>query len=196
MRLPPTRDHLIEAIQAAQLIQFGRFQRGNTIWPVNVQLEMLPSYGEILSMAADQLAGFSNNVERLVCDIDSLPLALAISLRLSLPLVYSRYNVGIAPELVGAYDIGHPAILIVNSTGVVDHTQFVRSAGRVGLVITAIYALLDYGIDLSFPESQRLFTLEEYVDFLVSNNKLPAGQASSVTTWLAAQRSLTRHPRG
>ncbi|MCZ2095261.1 MAG: hypothetical protein LC121_03125, partial [Anaerolineae bacterium] len=128
---------LAQGLIDAGLIQFGWFWRGGETVPVALHLDMLASYPDLLQLVAleaqNKVAGLHAN--RLLCAANALPFGIAFSLRSGVPLVYSRSSAD-APvfDLVGAYDIGHPALLLTNSVGDGDaHAALVSAARRVGL---------------------------------------------------------------
>src|SRR4051794_36965583 len=100
---------------------------------------MLVSYPDILDQAALEAQSIVStlNVTRLLCTPDAIPFGVAVSLRTGIPLVYSR-GAGEAPvfDLIGAYDIDHPTLLLTNSVGWNEFpAALVKGAHRVGLEV-------------------------------------------------------------
>ena len=140
------------------LIQFGAFPRQGSIVPFDLSLALIGSYPDLLrdlaNNAAERLAGIT--VTRLLATSEAIPLGVALSLRLNVPLVYSK-GTGTSPvdDLVGAYDIGHPALLITNSVG------FDQS----------IAALVKGAYNREKLERLRALYLEKYADYLYEEER-------------------------
>src|SRR5690349_104106 len=114
---------LVTLLMDAGLLQFGSFIEQGKETPFRANFEMMPSYPDVLSQVANELARLiprgaeddavtpENTIDHLLCTWDSLPLGVALSLRTNVPLVYSRgSSAEPVHDLVGAYDIGHPAV--------------------------------------------------------------------------------------
>ena len=168
----------------AGLIQFGWFQHGETTLPFSLGLDMLASYPDILDQAAGeaQIVLSSLNATRLLATPDALPFGVAVSLCTGIPLVYSR-GAGETPvfDLIGAYDIGHPTVLLTNSIGWNDPpTELVKGARRVGLEVhTAITILEAQPISADFSVIP-LLSLTDIARNLEAKGQLPAAHAQAV----------------
>lgn len=183
-------DKFIEMLLENGLVQFGRFERDGQFAPILLNLELLPSYPETLRYIVEQAAlKIDGDIERLVCTADSLALGIGISLQTQIPLVYSRGK-GELPvhDLVGAYDVGHPAVLVMNfmqDTADVDH--FVAQALKVGLHINHVFAVLVnenlYSNDAGYRVSS-LLPLLELIQNLVQQGHVSQGQANRVREWM------------
>ncbi|MDK3161624.1 hypothetical protein QPK87_34495 [Kamptonema cortianum] len=181
---------LIQKLAAAQLIQLGRFSTKDGVTPVRFHLEMLASYPNALNEAAQLVAAHMPEVDHLVCDVESLALAAIVSQITNIPLAYSRKPVGSAVDLCGAYDIGHPAVLILNVAENALVNDFISAARRVGLSIQETIVLCDTGITSLNCPLRGLFTLEDYLDFLVSENRLHPRQAVWIRDWQRQKAGL------
>lgn len=137
----------------AGLIQFGRFvQPDGQVWPVALHLRWLPSYPALLKQTAAGLAALLDgiNADRILSTVDAIPLGVALSLYTERPLVYPYgevrdYTAAFAIE--GAYDTGHPTVLLADS--LIDAAQahsITTLARRVGLEIQAVLAVMDLGL--------------------------------------------------
>jgi hypothetical protein len=175
----------------AGLLQFGRF--GDNGIPFRLSLELLPSYPDILeqiaSRAAETLADLS--VDRLMCLANTVPFGMALSLKTGLPLVYSREaNDQPGYNLVGAYDIGHPTVLLANTTTDVNgKSPLLSQARRTGLEIHTLLTIVDVGFsDSTVPENgittRTLLHVSSMVDRLIEQDLLPPGQAQTIRAWL------------
>lgn len=179
---------LLDLLLDAGLIQFGWFEPGGA--PFKLSLEMLPAYPDVLKAVAAEARPFLAQApcDRLVCLPDSLPLGIALSLETGIPLVYSRGSGEAAVyDLVGAYDIGHPALLLVNTLDAAqDLSQFVGGAHRVGLNILQAVAVVNLG-RLPPPADfavRALLHLPDAVHHLAGNGRLPVRHAQVVLNFL------------
>jgi orotate phosphoribosyltransferase len=180
---------LAEMLLDAGLVQFGWFEEGI---PLRLALHLLPSYPDILQQAAAQAARQIDlqRFDRLLCIADSMPLALALSLHTGIPLVYSQ-NSPEAPvyDLVGAYDVGHPALIVATSHAGGSITEsLIQKVRRVGLEVEAVLLLLDDSAGTTHDvEHFSLLGLSSLVRRAVERGKIPAGQGNVVLEWFAAK---------
>lgn len=180
-------DELIEQFWHAGLIQFGRF--GDI--PFKLQFELLPSYPDIWSNLLQRLIQLVDitRYERFLAPSDSVPLGTMLSYRTNIPLVYSK---GTGREgvydLLGAYDIGHPTLLVANvwANAEPSYAPLIHKAGRVGLELRAALVIMTYGEPHSPDVTiHRLFRLEDVITMLCDARKLPTGQVEAVLKWVA-----------
>jgi hypothetical protein len=178
---------LAELLLEAGLIQFGAFEEDGGMAPYQLHLELLPSYPDILELVVAQVAGRLGAVDHLLCTADAVPIGVALGLQVSLPLVYSRGSDAPAvSDLVGAYDIGHKAALIVTSLSDVARTQrLIDGARRVGLDTQQIIAVVDTGARVEDTPYIALLTMAALVDDLTACHLLPEGQARAVHDWMS-----------
>ena len=175
---------LIALLMETGLIQFGSFPRDGAFVPVQFHFEMLASYPDVLDAVVGEMSRSISPVDRLVCTSDAVPLGVALALKTGIPLIYSRGGEKEAVyDLVGAYDIGHPAVFITTVTGVADHRSLLTSVRRVGLDVRSMIALVDLGTGSELPMT-ALFRLKDIVDALLERNAVPKGQAAAVKGWI------------
>lgn len=185
---------LIQQLTSAGLVQFGSFQHGAEERPFLLDLKMLPSYPPVLDSIIQALAKHlpDSAPDYLVTPAQSVALAAGLSLRSQIPLVYSRGS-GEAPvtDLVGAYDIGHPAVMIVD---VLDNdaalAPLIQGMRRVGLNVAQVIAVIDTGMSSlevdGLEDIRALLTLSEIAAHLREAGELPAGQQQAVQAWIEA----------
>jgi len=169
----------------AGLVQFGWYTPNNQ--PYRLHLSMLPSYPGILRQAAAQMAQAVRGADRLLAAADSIPLGVAISLRTRIPLVYSQHGSSAAHAFVGAYDIGHPAVLIANDLSHWDTiVGLARSARQVGLEIKGVVALMICRAPNSVHELpvSGIVSLENLTMTMADSGELPPHHAQAVLAWL------------
>jgi hypothetical protein len=137
----PLSSDLTEAFLEAGLIQFGRFDSH----PFKLNLELLPSYPDLLVRVAAALQPHIGSVERLLATFDAVSLGAVLATQAAIPLVYSRGTQQPAvQDLVGAYDVGHPTALITLVWW--DDPQigaFTERARRVGLDVRTVVTVID-----------------------------------------------------
>lgn len=176
-------DKLIEQFWGAGLIQFGRFEDV----PFKIQLELLPSYPDIWSGLLERFIAHAHltRYERLLAPADSAPFGTMLSYMVNIPLVYSKgtHRDGVH-DLAGAYDVGHPTLLIAN-TWQLSHESLIHKAQKVGLEIDTAWVLMSCGkpkaSDITI---HGLFRLEDVVMMLHEAGKLPSGQVDEVLAWI------------
>jgi hypothetical protein len=186
--MTPLLEHLLET----GLLQFGCFVDPlSPAMPYRLRLEFLPSYPRLLQTIVDQALPLIGDIDLFLCTIDTLPFASAMSLSSGLPLVYSR-GTGAAPthDMVGAYDIGHPACLLANQTNQTLES-LIKNASQVGIEVTEIISIVDdSSVQLKAIKMQSLIHLDSAIDHLQASQYLPSGQANAVRYWI----ETSRHP--
>jgi orotate phosphoribosyltransferase len=178
---------LVQMLLKTGLLQFGRFADRTGWKPYCLNLHMLPSYPDVLRALIEEAVPAAGQADRLVAAADAIPFGIGLSLRTGIPLVYSR-GTDEAPvyDLVGAYDIGHPALLITGSLNSPElMSRLIGRAKQVGLEIDGVIAVIDEG---SFQSAQvrihALLNLPSVVAMLVKHEQLPAGQGKMIREWL------------
>ena len=189
---------LLTLLVETGMVQFGRFQHGSETRPFLLSLDLLPAYPDILDRIArsvkERLEGAT--VYRLVTTADSVPLGVAVGLTTGLSLVYSRgRGEEAAHDLVGAYNIGHAAVLLTHALeDMKPLAAFIASARRVGLDIHTLLAVVDLGTAdvMAGLKVESMLTLTDIATELEAQHILPSGQAQTVLSWIEARRSILR----
>jgi hypothetical protein len=179
-------DELTALVMDAGLLQFGWFDGGV---PFKLHLDMLPGYPDVLRVVAAAAQPFLCSNSRLVCTAEALPLGVALSLLADVPVVYSRgRGEEVVNDLVGAYDIGHPALLLVNTLQCEDANSvaaLIGQARQVGLDIRQTVAVVQVDTKITLDvEVHALLNLADVVETLVEIGRVPAGQGKAVSVWL------------
>lgn len=168
------------------LIQFGLFGERTPQAPIKFQLDMLASYPVLLDNVADYIAQQISGLEidHLVCTPDAIPLGTAVALKSAISLVYA-YGAGDALKFVGAYDIGHPALLLTNVIyPTIGELPLMRYARQVGLEINGVFGIIDCGATQTENlEISELLRLTEWTAFLLEEGQLSNGQAQAIVDW-------------
>lgn len=178
---------LVDRFLGAGLLEFGLF--GKAEIPFRLNLHLLPSYPKLLKHLADSAQGYLTGlvVDRLICPASSLPFGVTVSQQTGIPLVYSRGSdqPGVF-DLVGAYDVGHPALLLTNiRDGGKEVPSLIGRACKVGLEVHSALAIVDYG--QKAPSGLNVVALLSFADaleYLAQSGKLPQGQARAAHDWL------------
>jgi hypothetical protein len=138
-------DGLIQRLLETGLLQPGIFEdAAEAAW--QWRLDMLPSYPDLLATLANGITDMlqAMPIDRLVCSPTALPLGVLVSAQTHLPLVYSRgQGESAVYDLVGAYDIGHPACLLMYQSSETDVERIIHSGASVGLNITAVIVVVE-----------------------------------------------------
>ena len=183
---------IIHLLVETGLFQFGRFNQTGEPIPFHFSLEMLPAYPDVLQILVAEakvlLAGIHMN--RLLCMADAVPFGVGLSLETGIPLVYSRGSHR-APvnDLVGAYDIGHPVVFVMNVLGDFELvSQFMSGAHQVGLEIHTILAIVDLEI-ASIPQQIKVLSLlhlPTMIEYLAQIGELPQAHTRTIQEWVQA----------
>ena len=187
---------LLTLLLETGLLQFGWFDEERV--PFQLNLDLLPSYPDVLAQLVEYAAPLVGQVDHLISVPSALPFGVSLSLKTGVPLVYSRGidNSTPAYDLVGAYDIGHPALLIANDQSHSDKlASLMNNARQVGLEIERLLIIVDDGK----PGHEKtpitsLVHLPTAVGRLVETGQLPPGHARAVERWLQTRYPLNPHP--
>ena len=194
-----TPTDLTRAYATAGLIQFGQFEQPDgSVWPLMVNLRWLPSYPPLLHQTAAVLDPLLDQAaaDRLLTTVDALPIGVAVSLRKHMPLVYPYGEVcdtTAAFAIEGAYDVGHPTVLL--SDVLIDVPQaatITAVARRVGLDVNTIVAVIDLGLgarktlEATGYTVRTVLTLREMLPVLADAGDLPPIMRTTVEKWLGA----------
>ncbi len=175
------------------LLQFGLFGKD----PLCFHHGLLPSFPELLQELALLAATHVTGVDRLLAAPGALAWGTAVALATNLPLVYSRGgDEASVYDLVGAYDIGHPTLLLTcDLNDESDLLALVKRAHTVGLEVKAAVVMLGDGHDsLGSIPLTSLFSLPQVVTQLVDEGTLPAGHGTKVQRWLLSRRQGAAAP--
>jgi hypothetical protein len=178
---------LVEALIENGLLQFGQFQVDGEMHPVAIKLDLLASYPDALKLIRDKFLTHVPRVrfDRILCPLDALPLAVAVELELQIPVVYSRKRSEAAVfDLVGAYDIGHPTLVIANYADS-DLMTLIDQAERVGLRLSVVWTVIELAQVIPDVETHCLLTLNAILDDPSVQSRFARGQIDAVRAWLS-----------
>jgi orotate phosphoribosyltransferase len=181
----------------AGLIQFGRFaQLDNSIWPVQVRLSWLPSYPDLLREVAAALAALLDGLpaDRLLTTPEAIPLGTALSLHTGLPMTYAPVTARNRPAALvieGAYDVGHPTVLLADIlTDAEQARQLIELARHVGLDVSSVLVAFDVGrgahrqLHAAGYQVRCLLTLSDLLAPFVERGLITDSLRATIQRWL------------
>ncbi len=181
---------LVEALITNGLLQFGQFQINGTTQPFTVRLDLLASYPDVLRFVRDQFLRCATPVpfDRILCPLDALPIAIAVSLELQIPVVYSRGNSeSTVFDLVGAYDIGHPTLIIANHADA-NLMKLIAQAACVGLQLSVVWTVIELASAMASDiDTLCLVRLRTILDDPFVQSWVAPGQIDAVKAWLLSK---------
>jgi hypothetical protein len=175
---------LMDAILSAGLFQFGAFHQADKHNLYRLRFELLPSYPAVLAQAASAVTKLiDGRPSRLVCTNDSIALATIVGQTLEIPLVVHTGKLGQpAHNLIGAYDVGHAAVLISLSTdyspGFVE--KLVDEAAGVGLQIVQWVSLVGGINPVNELRHVAAIDLRDIAEYLVDRGEVSAQMAGQI----------------
>jgi len=177
------------------LVQFGHFfDSDHTFVPFKINLNWMVSYPDVLRAAAfnvqDHFSRRGESIkqfERILCPFDTLPVATLVSDATGIPIVYSR-NRGesVIEDLVGAYDINHPTLLLSNSNITETNLgELCRHAYRVGLHVNFELVLVE-----SYSDKADVWYEESHKSGMVTGVTILAQRAQERLLITESQKNL------
>ncbi len=180
---------LIRGLYGAGLFQLGTFSMDRRESHIRLRLEMLPSYPDLLQMAASYIQQrLHPDINRLVCTSEAVALGTAVSLAVNLPLVWHTGNFGTpSRQFIGAYDIQHPAALIMltsrqYTSDMLNRIQ--RESDSVGLQIRQSICLMDDSPINEQENSIGLIRLADAVRLIMEDGLVPSALGRKALTEL------------
>ena len=189
------------------LIQFGAFVQGDgDVWPLALHLRWLPSYPALLrdaALAVDPLiAAFP--ADRVLTTVDGMPLGMALAALAGRRVVYpygAARDLPPAYAIEGAYDVGHPTVLLADVLLDAPQAESIRAlAGRVGLEIVAVVAVVDLGLgarealQAAGLRAASVFELRAALALYEDAGLLTPAMRRTVEAWLDARRAAASRP--
>jgi hypothetical protein len=177
---------IASALIETGILQFGFFADGEATKLYRLSLHTLPAYPQLMQqliyLAVQALP--EGHFDRLVAHSDAIPLGTVLALHTGIPLVYSRgKGEGAALDLVGAYDVGHPALLVVNSIRP-DISHLIAQCRGVGLEIESILELVSLGGQIEGIPGYCMTSLKALIYDLKQKSLIPEKQAEAVLSRL------------
>jgi len=164
------------------IVQFGQFASPNGIAPMRLDLVMLASYAaanNLLAQACARHLQLDNDTYRLCCSLDTLPVGLMIGQILQQPVIYTPSREYEARrEFIGAYDIGHPTVLLWSWTKQLCPDEWKEQMSRVGLQLCQVLYIVG--------GQNSVLPLCNLLNCLVAADRIKPPQAAACLRWFEA----------
>ncbi|MDQ7024784.1 MAG: hypothetical protein Q9P44_04420 [Anaerolineae bacterium] len=174
------------------ILQFGIFVSNGKRYPYRLRLEMIPAYPPLFASIIDAVIHNLPNkpFDRLIGYTDCVAIASAVAQKEGVSLVYNRSGSGQpVDDLVGAYDIGHPACLLLNSI-TTDVPKFISGCQQVGLNIHTILALMTSQQSIGDIPILSVFSLENIIGELHETGQIPTHQMQATLSHIASEKQI------
>ena len=195
-------EELALALHEAGCVQFGQFKlRSGLISPIYVDLRLLVSQPRLLRRVSEVLAERAQTFKfdaLAAIPYAALPIGVAVSLALDVPLVYPRKevkNYGTERSVEGAFERGQ-TVLLIDDLITRGHSKLEAIAllEAAGLKVKDILVLVDREqggveeLDAHGYAVHAVLTLAQILDALVGAGKLTAARRDKVKSWLMENR--------
>jgi uridine monophosphate synthetase len=195
-------EELALALHEAGCVQFGQFKlKSGLLSPIYLDLRLLVSHPHLLRRVGDVLA---ERTQAYKFDVlaaipyAALPIGVAVSLALDVPLIYPRKevkNYGAERSVEGAFRAGQTALLIDDLiTKGHSKLEAITPLEAAKLKIKDILVLVDREqggveeLDAHGYAVHAVLTLSQILDALVDAGKLTAGRRDKIELWLMENR--------
>jgi hypothetical protein len=176
------------------ILQFGIFMEQGKRVPYQLHLEMIPAYPELFGMVVDAVIDKlpDKAFDRLVAHSDCAVVTGAIAYKTGISLVYSRgSSTSPVHDLVGAYDVGHPACLLLNT--IPDNIEkFIAGCRQVGLEINSIVSLIvsqEHILDIPVI---AVYSLESMLAELYETGDINDSQQQAILKHLTLEKEIAQ----
>lgn len=165
------------------IVQFGRFTTETGAAPMRFDLLMLPSYHAVVRMLAEACSQRVQLADegRLCCTLNTLALGVVVGQMLREPILYTPSLEQEPPRtFIGAYDSGHPALLLwswpISEMG----EAWAEKMRQVGLVLERRLCLIG--------DEDSVLPLEVLLEHLVAAKRILPVQAETCLHWYERAR--------
>jgi len=195
-------EELSLALHKAGCVQLGQFKlKSGLLSPIYVDLRLLVSHPPLLrrvgSLLAERAQAFKFDVLAAI-PYAALPIGVAVSLAMDLPLVYPRKEVkdyGTERSVEGAFKRGQTALLIDDLiTKGHSKIEAIALLEAAGLKVKDVLVLVDREqggveeLDAHGYAVHAVLTLSQILDVLVGAGQLTAARRDEIKTWLMENR--------
>lgn len=195
-------EELSLALHKAGCVQLGQFKlKSGLLSPIYVDLRLLVSHPPLLrrvgSLLAERAQAFKFDVLAAI-PYAALPIGVAVSLAMDLPLVYPRKEVkdyGTERSVEGAFKREQTALLIDDLiTKGHSKIEAIALLEAAGLKVKDVLVLVDREqggveeLDAHGYAVHAVLTLSQILDVLVGASQLTAARRDEIKTWLMENR--------
>ncbi len=160
------------------IVQFGRFASPSGAAPMHFDLLMLPSYPSVVSRLAEACAQRVQMAHegRLCCAMNTLALGVVVGQMINQPILYTLSLEHESPRtFIGAYDIGHPALLLWSWLLSPMSAAWAEQMRQVGLTLERRLILIG--------EEDSVLPLTVLLEHLVAAKRILPVQAETCLHW-------------
>ena len=191
-------EKIAKALSDANVIKFGEFTLASGIVsPIYVDLRVLPSYPEVMQIVTEELVKVVKKLKPEVvagAETAGIPLAMAISLKTKIPMVYVRKKpkrYGTMEMIEGVLKKGQKTILIDDmATNAFSKIRFIDGIKHAGGVINDVLIVLDReqgGVEALAKENVKLYsliTLKELLGYMKENKMIDDNKYNKILNYL------------
>ena len=191
-------EKIAKALVDANVVQFGEFKLvSGMVTPIYVNLRVLPSYPESMSIVAEELCKVTEEINPDVvagAETAGIPLSTAISLKTKIPMIYVRKRpkgYGMNKMIEGELAKGQKVVLIDDmATNAFSKLKFIEGVKEAGGVVEDVVIVLDReqgGKDALAKENVKLhslITLKELLQYMEDNSLIDDTKYDEVMGYL------------
>ena len=191
-------EKIAKALTDANVVKFGEFELASgLVSPIYVDLRILPSYPDSMAIVTTELV---KAVKKLKPDVVAgaetagIPLAMAISLKTKLPMIYVRKkpkSYGTMEMIEGILKKDQKVILIDDmATNAYSKLKFVDGIKHSGGIVNDVLIVLDReqgGVEALAKENVKLhslITLKELLGYMKENNMIDDNKYNEILSYL------------
>jgi hypothetical protein len=160
------------------IMQFGRFASPSGAAPIRFDPLMLPSYPAVVRVFAEACAQRIQMADgdRLCCTLNTLPLGIVVGQMTNQPILYTP-SLEHEPlrTFIGAYDIGHPALVLWSWSLSEMGAAWAEQMRQVGLVLERRLVLVG--------DEDSVLPLTVLLEHLVAAKRILPVQADTCLHW-------------
>ena len=191
-------EKVAKALVDANVMQFGEFTLASGIKsPIYVNLRVLPSYPDSMSLIADELSKVVRKIKPDIvagAETAGIPLSTAIALKTKTPMIYVRKRpkgYGMNQLIEGEIRQGQKVVLIDDmATNAFSKLNFIQGIRQAGGVVNDVVIVLDReqgGVEALAKEKVKLhtlITLKELLSYMKGNNLIDDSKYDEISEYL------------